>query len=319
MDTKEKKQFAPNGRTPEGKTPTRRKPVAKQGDKPGTRPVRKRTQQPAPEIVYTQPGAFNRGRFLLRLATVVAVVLALVFGISIFFKVSEVTVSGNDKYEIHEVVDASGVRDGDNLIGINKAKIVSNIRARLPYVDRIRIGIKLPGTVKIEITELSVVYAVEADDGSWWLMRADGGIVEKTSSAEADLHTKILGVQITGPVAGEKAVAAQPVSEETTADGQPVPVTVRAQEQLDTAISVIQCLEDQSILGVMASVDVSNLSDLEMWYGTRYQVSLGDAMNLVYKIKSMNAAINQMGDYESGILDVSYTTWPDKVGYTPFE
>ena len=334
MDTKEKRQGTPTRRPREekqtGKRPVRRKPAlngtektAPKGKAPGAAPTKKRTpkpaSQPAPEVVYTQPGAFNRNRFLLRLATVVAVVLALVFGISIFFKVGEVRVSGNEKYEIQEIVDASCIRTGDNLIGLNEAKIVSNIRARLPYVDRIRVGIKLPDTVNIEITELDVVYAIGADDGSWWLMRADGGIVEKTGSAEAELHTKVEGVQITAPEVGKKAVAAQPVTDETLPDGQPVPVTISAQDQLDAAISILQCLEDQSILGQMTSVNVSNLNDLQLWYGTRYQITLGDVTNLVYKIRSMNAAIAQMGDYESGILDVSYTTWPDKVGYTPFD
>jgi len=345
MNTKENKQnAAPVKRRSARNTAPRRKTVAdaanatrkraagtatkktpaSQSARTVAKPVRKRVQRPvtaetAPEVIYTQPDSFNRNRFLLRLATVVAVVLALIFGISIFFKVDEVTVSGNEKYEIQAVAEASGIRMGDNLLGLNKAKIASSIIAKLPYVDRVRIGIKLPDTVKIEVIELDVVYAIEGDDGSWWLMRADGGLVEKINSAEAELHTKVLGVQITGAVIGESAVAAQPVTDETTVDGQPVPATVSAKEQLDTAISVLQCLEDQSILGGMASVDVGNLDDLELWLGTRFQITLGDTTNLVYKIKSMNAAIEQMGDYESGILDVSYTTWPDKVGYTPFE
>jgi hypothetical protein len=32
----------------------------------------------------------------------------------------------------------------------------------------------------------------------------------------------------------------------------------------------------------------------------------------------MNDAILAMSDYQSGILDVSFTHWKDQVGYTPF-
>ena len=32
----------------------------------------------------------------------------------------------------------------------------------------------------------------------------------------------------------------------------------------------------------------------------------------------MKSAVNQRSDYDMGILDVSFTTWPDRVGYTPF-
>ena len=289
----------------------RRAPVKRKAPAPNPK-------RPTPDVVYTQPGPFDRNRFLIRLATVIAAVLALVFGISIFFKVDTVTVSGFEKYTENDVVAASGILEGDNLIGLNEAKIASSIISQLPYVDSVRVGIKLPDTVKIEIKEINVVYAVEADDGSWWLMQADGGIVEKTNSADAELHTKVLGVKITGPNVGDKAVAAQPVSDETAPDGGQVPVTVTGTEQLDTAVSIMQYLEKYGILGQMASIDVSNLSSLELWYGDRYHVIMGDTTELGYKVDSLQKALAQMGDYQKGTLDVSFTTWPDDVGYTPF-
>ena len=107
-------------------------------------------------------------------------------------------------------LDASGIRIGENLLGLNNAKISSNIIAELPYVGQVRVGIKLPNTVKIEIKELDVVYSIEADDGSWWLVRSDGVVIEKTNSADAELYTKILGVKITGAEVGKKVTAAQP-------------------------------------------------------------------------------------------------------------
>ena len=273
-------------------------------------------KQPTPEVVYVQPGPFNRYRFLLRLATVIAVVLALLFGMSIFFKVKTVTVVGNEKYTAWDIRQASGIQDGENLLTISEPKISSKIRSALPYVDYIRVGIKLPDTVKIEIVELDVVYAVEATDSSWWLVRSDGGVIEKTNSGDAGLHTKILGIQLENPKTGEKAVAAQPV--ETDENGQTVPVTQLAGEQLNTALSIAQFLEDVGVIGGAASIDVSNPNSLELWYGERYQVMLGDAMELGYKIRSMKSAVDQMGDYQSGILDVSFTVWPEEVGYTPF-
>ena len=273
-------------------------------------------KKPSPDVVYTQPGPFNKYRFMLYLATVVAVVLAVIFGMSIFFKVKTVTVVGNEKYTAWDIRQASGIQDGENLLSISEPRISNNINSALPYVDDVRVGIKLPDTVRIEIVELDIVYAVEATDGSWWLMRSDGGIVEKTNSADAGQYTKILGIQLTGPEVGQQAVAAQPQS--TTEDGETVPVTVLASEQLQTAISIAQFLESSGVIGEAASIDVTSPGNLELWYGERYQVLLGDGLDLGYKIRSMKAAIGQMGDYQSGILDVSFTTWPEEVGYTPF-
>lgn len=328
MDTKEKRTAGTKARRP-GTAPARKPAAAAATKVQRSAPVRKRRaaapKRPTPDVVYTQPGPFNRNRFLLHLLTIVAVVLALLFGMSVFFKVEVVTVAGTSKYTAWDVRQASGIQEGENLLTISEPRISTNIKNKLPYVDTVRVGIKLPDTVKIEIVELDVVYSIEANDGSWWLMRADGGLVEKISNADAQLYTKVLGVQITEPAVGKQAKAHQPVSEETTENGQPAPVTVNATEQLDTAVSILQFLEDRSVLGEIASVDVTDLNDLQMWYGERFQVMLGNATQLSYKIGLVKTAVDEyMKTYDSGILDASLTIQPDpnkeyQIIYTPFD
>jgi len=148
-------------REPERKRAPRRKATPpKAGQQPAGQPPKKRAVA-APEVVYTPAKPLNRNRILLRLATVVAVVLALVFAISIFFKVEHVTVSGTEKYDAWTVKEASGIELGDNLLTFGKAKAYGKIKATLPYVDQVHIGIKLPDTVHIVIKELDVVYAMK--------------------------------------------------------------------------------------------------------------------------------------------------------------
>lgn len=273
------------------------------------------------DVVYTQPGTFNKGRFLLRLVTVVAVVLALVFGMSIFFKVDidSVTISGAEKYSYDDIRNASGIQNGDNLITISKAKIAGRIIHNLPYVKSVRIGIKLPDTVNIEITELDVVYSVEAEDGSWWLMAADGRIIDRTNGASAAEYTKIIGVKLDKPAVGAQAHAAEPVPTETAADGSLIPVTVLGSERLNTVISIMQNLEEQGVLGEAVSIDVSDLTQIQLWYGSQFHVKLGDTGRLQYKIDYMKKAIVQMGPYhEPGILDVSFTMVANQAVFTKF-
>ena len=58
----------------------------------------------------------NRGRFgpLFKLLCVVAVVVALTVGATVFFRVEQVTVSGNRRYTEEEIIAASGIELGDN-------------------------------------------------------------------------------------------------------------------------------------------------------------------------------------------------------------
>ena len=327
MDTKEKrKHLQPVGGSP----------------KQGSRPVRRERKLKDADVVYTPPKPFKRGRFLLRLATVLAVVLAIVLGMSIFFKVEAVKVSGCSKYEAWEISEASGIEIGSNLLTISRAQIGGSIIDKLPYVDKVRVGIILPDTVNIEITELDVAYSVEDADGNWWLMNSDGKIVEQTNGVTAETYTQVIGVRLQSPQIGPQAVAqeaematipvdteageteegTQPAEEATDPTQDPTAATiavgVTGAQRLQTALSVLQVLSTNSISGKIDSVDVSSMSAIELWYDERFQINLGDTVQLEYKISALRATIERMEAYESGHLDVSFTNWPDKVGYTPF-
>ena len=382
MDTREKRRPAQSRRPADTRRPPRRSSADRNGRRGAEAPrnaaprqartpesVRRQpARRPAParkvkqerraensKIVYTDPKPFNGRKLLLQLATVVAVVLAVLFGMSIFFKVdlNKATVAGNVKYSVNDVMAASGIRGGSNLLTLSDAQVSGNIKAKLPYVKSVRVGIKLPDTVNIEIKELDVSYSVEGNDGGWWLMGADGRIVDQVSMSEAKTYTQILGMKIQDAVIGEQAVACEPeVTEETTApddtdkkenqpdkegqqDGsepvqsapapqesmaaaQVAPVKLTGAEQMHIVLSVLKNLEVNGIIGTVASINVSDPTALELWYGSRYQVNLGNTQNLEYKISMLKAAVKQMGTHQSGQLDVSFTTWPNQVGYTPF-
>lgn len=286
-------------------------------------PVKKnRPQQPAPAVIYTQPQAFNRSRFLIQLLTVTAVVVALVLGLSVFFKVETIAVSGANVYSIEAVQEASGIEVGDNLLTFSHARAAAQIKAELNYVNSVRFGIKLPGTVNIIIDEADVVYAIKNQEGTWWLMNSDGRLIEQTNNANAKKYTQILGVTISDPLPNEQAVATESaaLTETDPATGETVmvPVSVTGAQRLGAALQIVQALEANDIVGDAASVDVTRLEDIILWYGSRYQVNLGDSTNLSHKVDCMNDVILQMSEYQSGILDISFTIWPNQVGYTPF-
>lgn len=292
-----------------------------------TAPAKRRPKSTAPEVVYTQAKPFSKGKLLLHLATVVAVVLALVLGMSIFFKVENVQVSGTVNYTSWDILQASGIREGENLMTLNRAAAAGKILQKLPYVDSVRIGIQLPDTVNIEIVEEDVYYAIEASDSSWWLMDDSGKILDKTNAALAADYTRIIGVKLESPVPGQQAVAAEKTPETTeggeedsTDDSQQTqpPVTVYESQRLDAAITVLECLESNGVLGGITQLDVSELGNITMQYGKLYLVELGDTSHMAKKISAMWDTIRQHGEsYQSGTLDVSFTFWPDSVGFTP--
>lgn len=280
-----------------------------------------------PAVIYTQPMTFNSRRLAVQLITVLTVVLALVLGMSVFFRVKYITVTGANVYSVDTIREISGIKIGDDLLTFGRTKACGQIIANLPYVKSARIGIKLPDTVNIEIEEEAVVYSIQDQDGTWWLINSDGKVVEQGSATTAKNYTQVLGVTLYMPQPGEQGVATEqaPVPTDSSDPTDPsapsaetVPVLITGMQRLNAALKILQALELNDIVGDAASVDVSQLQDIILWYGTQYQVNLGDIDKIDYKIAYMKSAVMQMSDYQTGILDVSFTTWTDQIGYTPF-
>ena len=265
---------------------------------PGQRRNR-RTAQPkpkinTPEVIYTQPKTFDRRRLLLRIWTIVAIVLAFSIGLSIFFRVGEITVTGCNKYTAWTVAEASGIEIGDSLLFFGEATVSSRIMDALPYVKSVRFGIKLPGSVNIIIEEAPVAYALQAENGGWWMITADGKVAEQTDAQSAQKTTTITGVVLRDPEVGEMARAYE----------QPEQTAVTGADRLEAALRLVQLLEANEILGQMSNVDVSNLQQLQLWYKNQFQIRLGDLKELDTKIATVKAAVPQIGAYQTGVMDL---------------
>ena len=276
-----------------------------------------------PEVAYTQPVPVNLNQMLMKILIVIAVVVAITLGLSVFFKVEKVMVHGNKAYDAYTIQENGGIELGSNLLSLNNTRACGKIMAALPYVENVRIGIKLPDTVNIYVEEIEIAYAITTKDGTNWLMTSAGKVVEQIDSGTASAYTKIEGVYLDDPKPGQQARAVEVVQETTAATEaaseptEDMSTMITGAARLNAALNILQQLEKNDIVGAAASIDVGSLSNIELWYGQRFQVKLGDANNMDIKIAWMKSAVNQRSEYDMGILDVSFTTWPDRVGYTP--
>lgn len=323
MDTKETKRRRPGkpGKVQPRKRPEQRPTVRRK--RPVQKPAVQTPREEIPDVTYTMPEPFTKRGFLVKLASVVAVVAAVMLCLSLFFRVEEVVVSGADKYTPWMIREASGINDGDSLLTVSDARVAGKIRLALPYVDEVRVGIKLPGTVHIEITELETTYAVEATDGSWWLITSDGRVVERIQTTAAAAYTRIYGVKVENPKEKQTVQAAEesdvePEPTDDTGDGVTLPTVAKitGAARLEAVITILTALEDNGVIGQIASLDVSNLNDITMEYGQRLHVVLGTSENLAYKVQYMALAVVQIEEYQTGELDVSFK-YSDKALLNP--
>ena len=141
-------------------------------------------------------------------------------------------------------------------------------------------------------------------------------VIEQIETSAASGYTQILGLQVDGPRADQKVQAAEDRKESneetqnTTADqsGMTLPTVdqITGAEKLDVVLTILAELENNGVIGRIVYLDVSNLNNITMEYGQRFDIVLGTSENLSYKIAYMAQAIAQLPEYETGELDVSF-------------
>ena len=273
-------------------------------------------REEVPQVIYRAPKPMRRGTFLWKLVSMAAMVAAVFLALSVFFRVETITVAGADKYTPWMIRQAAGVEPGDALLGIGKARVASRIVAELPYVDEVKVGIRLPGTVEIEITELQVTYSVEDENGGWWLIASDGRTVEQVTLEQALGYTRVEGLVIRTPQPGQ-TVQAVPGQIIDPGDGSAVTLDQsQADAQLEALIAVMTALESSRIIGEVARIDVTDPADIRLEYPQLLTVRLGDSGRMDYKVSYLAAAVEQLEDSQSGELDLTLEYREDGI-FTP--
>lgn len=237
----------------------------------------------------------RRGRFgiLYKLLSFLLIFSALLAGSVIFFRVNEITVMGNSRYTVEQVIKASGVELGDNLFLINKPQTVRAITKSLPYVEKVSVVKALPDRLELHITESAAVAYWKDADG-YWLVNAATKVVERTDdSAAATSLPQIMGLNTTHPILG-------------------TPLTAELEEQLhlDGLKALLVALDARGMAGnVTEFVDLSSSNVIYFGYGAGLTVAVpvsGNFERLVYSLEGVLNTCAEQGVLVSGTLDLTY-------------
>ena len=292
----------------------RRKAKAK--NPPRQQRVIRPPREEVPNVIYTAPKPMRRGVFAWKLISMAAVVVAVFLGLSVFFRVDTIAVAGADKYSPWMIRQASGINIGDALLSISEGRVASRIQMELPYVDEIKVGLRLPGTVEIQITELQVTYSIEDENGGWWLISSSGRAVEPVSLEKALGYTRIEGLVIHSPEAGQQ-VTAIPGRIVDPGEGTAVEMDqTDADQQLAALIKVMTGLEQNRIIGQITRIDMTSVTDIRLEYPQLLTVRLGDDDRMDYKLSYLAAAVEKLEANQSGELDLTLEYTEDAI-FTP--
>jgi len=234
-------------------------------------------------------GRENQTGFLGKLLIMLALVAAIVLGVAIFFQVNDVQVQGNRIYSAEQVIEASGLENGDNLLMVNRASVVGNVQAQLPYVQKVSVGRILPDTVVIRVQESEIAGIVEADVGSKWYVNAEGRILGSSLDGFQGQIIELTGFTVTAPVAGQQAVA-----------------SVEMEENMEAALQVLTEMEGSGLIEQVTGINAEKNYDIHLYCGEQYDILLGGTDQLDYKVWYLQGVLEQLQPYQAGIIDLTF-------------
>ena len=203
--------------------------------------------------------------------------VGVVIVLTMFFNISEITVTGDTIYAPDEIINASEVNVGDNLIFVSKKKINNKVTETLPYVGSVKVKRHLPTGLELVVTKTDATFAV-TQDGYFTLLNEKGKVLEA--------NTEFIGENITLLNLGN--IISANVGQD---------IELESKDLLDKLIEV-QTACNESGLKDISSIDLSDIYNIKLTYQGRITLELGETnkSNLVKKLALGAKAIEHQNE-----------------------
>ena len=236
--------------------------------------------------------------FLGRFFTFLIICLVLLVGISMFFRVNEIFVTGETRYTAQEVIDASGITSGDHLLFVSNETVGRAIQAELPYIGHVELRRRFPDRLEITVEETLPMARMQAGNG-YFVLDRDAKVLEWLDDAPAMGLIDITGLP-------------EPISLRT---GETLTLDETEQDHVRYLQNILSMVSTLGLTDQISHVDMTEIHDPTLLYDGRFIVRLGPNLNLHHKMDMLAGIIAYMGEDESGTIDLSL----DRPSFRPHE
>lgn len=232
---------------------------------------------------------------------------ALLLSFTVFFKIQDVTVVGVDRYAPNDVLEASGVVVGENLLRIRKKEIQTNLLEQFPYMETVTVRRKLSGVVEISVTQARPVAAILQGE-EVILISMEGKILERGQLIVPEDVMLVQGINVhalePADFLGEHRSDAFS-SADTEKDGQAAQQKQLADETAEK-LRMLQALlkaMQESAFERLTNVDLNDRHNMVIKYENRVILHMGSEADLVDKLKLCKKILDeQIAPDAEGIL-----------------
>lgn len=221
--------------------------------------------------------------YLLALVLMLCVGAAL--SLTVFFKIENIQVVGGTRYAKDDLIDAAGIRLGENLFRLDKKEISEKLIAGHPYIAQVRLQRMLPNSLLLHVTETQPKAAIEVGQ-AYMLVDAHARVLENELPTCPEGYFRVVGFSSQGLSAGEY-------------------LAQEDREKLHTLLEIQDSITANGLAKIKL-VDLSDTSDIWLLYDGRVAIELGGRMDIDYKIRAAKAVIDlSVIDNTVGTLDVT--------------
>lgn len=222
------------------------------------------------------------------LLILILITLTVCLSYTVFFKVKAVETEGESIYSSEQIIQSSGIYEGQSMLSISTEEVSSKVCKTLPFIKTAEVRRILPSTVRITVTAETAALSAKYGE-SFLTLSEDLKVLEETDQIT---YPVIVGSQINSGEPGEKIVMADGVTETL--------------ERLKSAFLSTE-IEDISV------IDLTDPDNIKLLYKESFVLELGSDDLLEYKLKfCIKVAQSEQGQ---GVIDVKYVSESNKKGF----
>lgn len=222
---------------------------------------------------------------LAMLAIIIILGVFTILAFTVFFKIDNITVEGKSRYKSDEIISASQINLGDNLLLYNTSPAAENIMNKFPYIETVDIEKKLFNSINIKVTEAKP-FSIVKDSGKYVVLSKNGKIIEINDKKTYDVPT-IIGAKLKNVTLSSK-------------------VDYKNENLKKYLDKVLDAINENNMIKDVSTVDISNTSGIFILKKDGFKIIVGNFENVDYKLKTASYIIkNNVREGAKGTLDVS--------------
>ena len=220
----------------------------------------------------------KKHRKLLSYAAVAVGIIAimLVLSLTVLFKIDTISVKGNERYSVKEIMAVLPVEKENNLFITDTGYAEEKLEATLPYIYDAEVKRHFPSTITVTVHETATVYSVKNKDKTYTLLDDRLKVLESNIEKAPKNAVELRRVALSDAIVGKTATF----------------TNKKTQERVAALIATVKSMQLEKITAVY-STDINNNY---LVYDKRITFKLGSLDNIEDKIYAALTALEKLNN-----------------------